>query len=445
MNRLVNLLVRIFLRWMPDAFVVAGLLTLLTFLLSVGVARYSVTDTLNSWGDSFWNLLTFTNQITLTLLFGYALANTPPVRRLLLRIAGLVRTPVSAYMMACFVTGLLALVSWGLSLIAAGILSRAIGETCRKKGIAVHYPLLVASAFSGFVIWHQGLSSSVALTLATPGHFLEDQVGLISISKTLFVPWNAGVVVVVLLTLPLVMAWLRPRQASEISEIPEHLMADEKAAPIEKETEEQTPAIRMERSLVLNLLLAGAGAYFLWTHFVVRGDGLTLNAFNFAFLIGGMLLAGSPIAYVRIIVDGGRVAAPFLLQYPFYAGIAGVMNDSGLARMVVDLFVSLSSASTLPFFGFLSGGVLNLFVPSGGGQWAVQGPIMMTAAQQLDADLARTAMAVALGDQWTNLIQPLALMPVLAIAMISLREIMAYCLLALFWTGLLFSAALLIF
>jgi short-chain fatty acids transporter len=206
-----------------------------------------------------------------------------------------------------------------------------------------------------------------------------------------------------------------------------------------------TPAERMEGSRALNLLVVAAGLAFLWSHFVARGDGLTLNVFNFGFLIAGMLLAGSLIRYVHVIVEGGRVAVPFLLQYPFYAGIAGVMADSGLADQVVQLFVSISSAATLPWFGLLSGGLLNLFIPSGGGQWAVQGPIMMEAALQLGADLPRVAMAVALGDQWTNLVQPLAIVPVITIARVPLREMMGYTFVALLYSGVVFSAALLLF
>ena len=160
--------------------------------------------------------------------------------------------------------------------------------------------------------------------------------------------------------------------------------------------------------------------------------------------LAGVLLAGSMVRYLRIVVGGGAVAAPFLLQYPFYAGIAAVMADSGLAKIVVDLFAQVSSSATLPFFAFLSSGVLNLFIPSGGGQWAVQGPIMMSAAVEVGADLPRTAMAVALGDQWTNLVQPLTIVPVLVIAQIELRKIMGYCFVALLWSGAIFSVALLV-
>ncbi len=445
MQRLLQFLVRIFLRYMPDAYVVAVVLTLLTFGLAITVAGYGPKETIESWGDSFWNLLAFTNQITLTLLLGYAFANTPPVRAALNRCAGLVRTPAAAYVVACLITGVCALLSWGLSLIAAGITCRALGASCRRRGVQVHYPLLVASAFSGFVIWHQGLSASIALTLATPGHFLEDSLGLIPIGETVFTAWNGVLILVVLATLPFVMAALRPRKASDIEPISEALAEEGDLTDSLASNPAETPAQHVERSIALNAVMVLCGLAFIWIHFIEREGGLTLNIFNFCFLVGGMVLAGSPLRYVEIIVSGGRIAAPFLLQYPFYSGIAGVMADSGLAQQLVDAFAAISTDATLPFFAFLSGGLLNLFVPSGGGQWAVQGPIMMSAAAEVGASLPRVAMGVALGDQWTNLIQPLAIIPVITIAGIPLRKVMGYTLVGLFWSGLLFSLALLFF
>ncbi len=440
MNRLLAFWVQLFIRWMPDAFAVAILLTLLTFALAMGVAGYSLLATVEAWGDGFWNLLTFTNQITLTLLFGYALANTPPMQRGLRAVAGWVNSPRSAYALACAATGVLALLSWGLSLVAAGIIARSIGAACREKGIRIHYPLLVASSFSGFVIWHQGITSSVGLAIATPGHFLEDQLGLIPTSQTLFTPWNLGVALCVLVLLPPFMAALRPRRASEIREMEPAETVE--ATPQDGEAP-RTPAERIEASWIPAALIVLAGAGYLALHFGGRGLGLELNILNFAFLFAGLTLAGSAVRYANIVIEGGRVGAPFLLQYPFYAGIAGVIASSGLARMVVDFFVSVSTPATLPLFAFFSAGLLNIFIPSGGGQWAVQGPLVMTAAQELGADLPRVAMAVALGDQWTNLVQPLVLMPVLAISGLGARDIMGYTFAALALTGAIFSLALL--
>jgi short-chain fatty acids transporter len=446
MNRFVDRFVRFFMRWIPDSFVIAIILTLVTFVLAVSVGDFGIKETVVSWGGGFWNLLKFTNQITLTLLFGYALANTSPVRRMLLHVAGWVNRPVSAYIMVSLVTGICALVSWGLALITAGIIARAVGEACRRKGVRVHYPLLVAASFSGFVVWHQGLSGSIGLTLATPGHFLENITGIIPIGETLFTTWNITLALVVLATMPFVMAALRPAD-SEVVEFPEELLSvnDTHADAAEIPAEDITPAVRLEQSGLLNYTIIFAGLVYLWIHFVEDGKGLTLDIFNFAFLFAGLALAGSPRKYLQIIIDGGRVASVFLLQYPFYAGVAAVMADSGLVAILVAFFVHAASAETLPLYSFLSGGLLNIFIPSGGGQWAVQGPIMMAAAQELGADLPRVAMAVALGDQWTNLIQPLTIVPVIAIAQVPLRAILGYCFFALVFSGCIFSAALYFF
>ena len=184
MNRFVQWIVRLFLRYIPDSFVVAAVLTLLTFLLATTVAGYSLGNTVLSWGDGFWNLLKFTNQDHSDSAVWLRVGQHATGAALAVFARwSFIRGPKMAYVAACLITGLAAMVSWGLSLIVAGISSRAIGEVCRTRGIKIHYPLLVASAFSGFVVWHQGLSSSIALTLATPDHFLQDQTGLIATSR----------------------------------------------------------------------------------------------------------------------------------------------------------------------------------------------------------------------------------------------------------------------
>ena len=169
--------------------------------------------------------------------------------------------------------------------------------------------------------------------------------------------------------------------------------------------------------------------------------GLNINIINFVFLILGIALSRSPLHYLNLIVGAARMAGPFLLQYPLYAGIAGLIADTGLARMVVDLFVQISTAQTLPITSFFSGAILNLFIPSGGGQWAIQGPIAMQSALELGADVPLTAMAVAFGDQWTNLIHPFLAIPVLAITGMHARDIMGYCAVAFLITGLIFLMA----
>lgn len=445
MNHLLNVVVRFFERWMPDSFVVAIVLTLLTFTLAIGTTDTSAWQAIGIWNDGLWSLLTFTNQIALTLLLGYALATTAVVRKLLLRIASRVRSARSAYMTVCIVTGIFALASWSLALVAAGIMSRAVGEACQRRGVRVHYPLLVASAFTGFIVWHQGLSGSIPLTLATPGHFLEAEIGIIPTSATLFTAWNLITVVAIMATLPWVMAWMHPKDDAAIQEMPAHLLqsSDTNTNPAADEpSSDLTPAERLERSRLLAVAVVVIGALALFTHFIERGNGLTLNAVNLALLTIGLCCAGTFRRYTRALIDGGAIVVPFLIQYPFYAAIAALIAHSGLAQSIVTMFTSVASADTLPLLGLLSAGLLNIFIPSGGAQWVVQGPIMIAAAQELGADPALTAMSVALGDQWTNLIQPLILLPVLTVASISVRSVMGYLFMAMLWAGVVFIAVM---
>jgi short-chain fatty acids transporter len=206
----------------------------------------------------------------------------------------------------------------------------------------------------------------------------------------------------------------------------------------------RTPAQILDNARILNLLIGAAGVVYLYFHFISRGGSLNLNIINFLFLIAGILLTRSPLHYVELVTHGGRTLGPILLQYPFYAGIMGMMLDTGLAKVMAGWFVAISTAQTLPFWSMISAGLINLFVPSGGGQWAVQGPVMIEAASELGADLPRVAMGVAIGDQWTNMIQPFWTIPALAIAGLGVRDIMGYTVIAFLWTGLIFAGGLLL-
>ena len=439
-----NTFVNFLNRWMPDSFVIAIVLSVFIFLMSVTLTDFTVTQTTQAWGDSIWNLLRFTNQIVLTLLLGHVLAHTAPVRALLMKAASFVTSPFSAYVLTCMVTFICTYISWGLGLVAGGLMARAVGEYCRRNEIVIHYPLLVACAYAGFVVFHQGITASIPLTIAETDHFLVDMIGTIPFTATAWSLWSIGIAVIMFLTLPFVMARLAPDR-QDCTPLPERLLnepAEETPKPDPEFHDATTPAARLENWRPLNFVFVAGAGFWLFNHFAENGLALELNVVNLIFLTLGLALAHSPVHFVQLVANAARIVGPFLIQYPLYAGIAGVMAASGLAQMLVNFFVGFSSPETLPFAAFFSAGVLNLFIPSGGGQWAVQGPIMMDAAVQLDADLALTAMAVALGDQWTNLIQPLVVIPILAIAGLHIRQIMGYMVIALAWTGLIFVSGI---
>lgn len=191
----------------------------------------------------------------------------------------------------------------------------------------------------------------------------------------------------------------------------------------------------------MSALIGLIGLVYIFMYFKDNGFALDLNIVNMIFLIAGIWLHGTPLNYVRAINEAVKGAGGIILQFPFYAGIMGMMTGEGaaeisLAGAISQGFVSISTETTFPLYTFLSAGVVNLFVPSGGGQWAVQAPIMMPAGDALGVSPAVTAMAIAWGDAWTNMIQPFWALPALGIAGLGARDIMGYCVITLFVTAI---------
>ena len=321
--------------------------------------------------------------------------------------------------------------------VAGALLAKEVA----KRVPTVDYPLLIASAYSGFVIWHAGLSGSIPLTLVTGAKFGEVTYQA-AITETIFHPMNIVMCCVILLVMPFVNYAMHPDRDHAIT-IDPTLLQDEE----DKTYEVKTPADKMEHSRILWIILVVAGFAYIIYYFATLEEGkniasaLNLNIVNFIFLFLGILLHGDLRRYVDAISDAAGGAAGVLLQFPFYAGIMGMMvvqNEAGvsLAGVISQFFVNISNNVTFPMLSFLAAGIVNFFVPSGGGQWAVQGPIMMPAGAELDIGAGRTAMAIAWGDQWTNMIQPFWALPALGIAKLSARDIMGYLVVVLLFVGL---------
>lgn len=423
-------------KYLPDPLVIAILLTAFTMLLAMVFQGSSPTDVVDYWGDGFWGLLEFTMQMTMVLLAGYILAKTPPVDRFLDLVTSKVSSPKVAIVAATLVGGIGSWLNWGFGLVMAGIIAQKLA--LNVKGL--HYPLAIASGYSGFAVYGIGLSGSVPLLLATPGNFVEDQVGLIPLSETIFSPYLLITNLVVLIALPIFNAMLHPKDPAEIKELDPTTVPVVDAHPID---DRKTIASRLNNSRIIGIGIGVIAMLFMVRYFI-NGGSLTLDTVNFLFLFLGILLFARPTAFLNAVNDGVKVVAGILIQYPFYAGIMGILSASGLAVAFANGFAAISSAETLPFWSYISGGLLNLLMPSGGGQFAVQGPVMLEAAAALGADPAATGVAVQIGDQWTNMVQPFWILPVLAISGLKLRDVMGYMVLILLMLGVIFAGSVLI-
>jgi short-chain fatty acids transporter len=429
-------------RWLPDPFVFAVLLTIITGVTSMLWVGASPAEVLTGWYEGFWMLLEFGMQIVLILVTGYAIALSPPVARLIDRLALKISRPGQVYLAVLIAGGLLNLVSWGWVVLAA-VLGRELA--IRVRG--VHYPFLIACAFFSSATWVTGLSSSIPLLLNTPGNFLIDA-GLlpttIPVSETLGSPLNLTVIAVWIVGGPLVMWFLRPRgEAIEIEALRSGA-APAKEITVAEEAEalrdpEPILSDRLNHSAVLQLFVVVMGLAYIVMHFARRGFDLNLNIMIFSFLIFGMMLHRTPICYVTAMARACSNISGIIFQYPFYAGIMGIMMATGLGKAIAVWMASFVTLKTLPFAAFLLGGVVNFSIPSAGGEWAVIGPPLVEAvreltgtvgAAELNRHVGRVAMAVAYGESLTNLLQPFFLLTVLPVMgagiRIQARDIVGY-------------------
>lgn len=425
-------------RWLPDPFLFAIILTIVVFVAAMLGTAQSPIDMVNAWGNSkgFWGLLEFSMQMALVLVLGSAMASAKVCKKVLGSIASTAKNKKSAIIITTFVSVICCWLNWGFGLIAGTLLAKEVARRIRD----VDYRLLVASAYSGFVIWHAGLSGSIPLTISQ-GYTIGKDTYTASNAETIFHPMNLIMVVTILLLLPLINYAMHPDAEHTVTVDPA-LLVDEK----ERTYTVNTPAEKIEHNKVLWVITWLLGLSYIVYYFVTsiqKGEGinLTLNIVNMLFLSLGIILHGDLRKYVDAITDAASGAAGILLQFPFYAGIMGLMvaqnpeTGISLAGIISDFFVSVSNNVTFPMFTFLSAGIVNFFVPSGGGQWAVQGPIIMPAATAMDIEAGRAAMGIAWGDQWTNMIQPFWALPALGIAGLSAKDIMGYLVIVTLFVG----------
>jgi short-chain fatty acids transporter len=434
LQRVTSMSVRLVERWLPDPFVLVLLLTLLVFAAGMLVEGQTPVAMIEHWGNGFWSLLQFSMQMVLILITGWVLATTVFFRRILEAIAKLAGTPGQAIVLVSLVSLVASWINWGFGLVIGAMFARQLARSVA----GVDYRLLIASAYSGFVIWHGGLSGSVPLTIATAKHFLADKMGVIGTGTTLFSTYNLAIVLALFITVPILNRLMMPRPENAVTVDP--ALLEEKVPSSDAATD--TPAARLENSILLSQSVGIMGAVFTAYYFLATEGSINLNIVNFMFLFLGIILHGRPVRFLAAVNDAARGASGIIVQFPFYAGLMGMIVGSGLAATLSNLFIAVSSETTLPLFAFLSAGLVNIFVPSGGGQWAVQGPIMVEAATNLGADIARVSMAVAWGDAWTNLIQPFWALPALAIAGLRAKDIMGYCLITLVMSGFIIGIGL---
>lgn len=421
--------------YLPDAYVFALILTFVTFLSGCIFMGKTPVEMAIFWGDGLSLLFSFAMQMALILVFGFTLAKTYVVHNLLNKIASVCKSQVHASLMLTFVSALACYINWGFGLIVSALLAVQIARKLKE----VNYGLLIANAYSGFLVWHGGLSGSIPLKLTNPDDSIKAILGKskVALAETIYSGFNLTILfttlVVLLLINGLMAKFSKEKQTIEFSEINFNL---------DKPTS-QNFAQRLENSRILNFTLVTLGMLYLFTQ--ISTSGMNLNTMIFLFMILGMIFHGTSKYFLDSFNDSVKDCSGILLQFPFYAGIMAMMSGSGLAQAMSEFFVSISSENTFLFFTYLSAGVVNFFVPSGGGQWALQAPIILPAARSLGVDLTNASMSIAWGDAWTNMVQPFWAIPILSAAKCDLKQMMTYSVLVFIFIGLATSLILLLY
>jgi len=419
-------------RWIPDSWVVCMILTVIAILLAIFGAGAKLDETVLAWGDGMWTLLELAMQFTIAMVAASACVSSPPVFKLLDRLAKLPNEerPLQAVALVAIYSLFTAYINWAFCLIASAMFVPFVARKNPKTDIRV----LIASAYLGMgTVWHGGLSGSAPLILATPGNpLVEPSIGnpivdrLLPVTETLFIPFNLIYLVLIGTVGLITVLAIHPRQNVRTLTREEIDQIMPTAPQVNRNW--NSPADWMEGFRGWILLAAILIGYPLGYSLVTKGFGATwtINAYNMVFLIGALVLQGRPANLVRAITKGSTTAAGIILQFPFYAGIFGVINNTGLGIWLGELFVQLATTETYPMIVYLYSGFMNLFVPSAGSKWLIEAPYLLPAAKELGVSVTTTVLAYAYGDSTTNLIQPFWAIPILTITRLRFGDVLGY-------------------
>ncbi|MEJ6660851.1 MAG: TIGR00366 family protein [Bacteroidia bacterium] len=438
-----------FRRILPSPFSIAILLTLFTLILTLFISDKSPAILLFDWQEGLWSssLLAFAFQMMLMLVLGHTLALSSFFDKLISWLVKPITTTAKAAAIVTFATIIIAFINWGLGLIFGAILARKLGESFTRKQLPLNYPLIGAAGYVGLMVWHGGLSGSALTKVAESGHLqvISKNASLpeaIYYGDTVFSSMNISAFLLLLVLIPLTFYYLGTRVRSQIPEI--------KTAFINTlENKNLEGAERIDQSQIfsktIGILLVAFAAFLALSYEGPSLGFITPNYINFSLLALCLLLHSSFTSFLSAVEDAITGSSGILIQFPLYFGILALMQSGGLIELVSNWFIEVSNTATLPLFTFFSAGLVNIFVPSGGGQWAIQGPIILEAATKLGVPLPKMILALAYGDQLTNMLQPFWALPLLSITGLKAKDILPYTLVLFLLGFLIFVGVLLLF
>lgn len=434
---------KLFEKYMPDAFVFAMLLTLITGFIAFVWLDASPMDIIKGWYDGFYSLLEFGMQIVLIIITGFAIALSPIVNKGIDRLTNYIKTPRQVYFFVVFIGTLLSLVSFGWIVITC-VLARELA--IRIKG--VNYPFLVACVYFSGGSWVAGLSSSIPLLLGTENNYLIEAgilTDIIPTSLTLGSNLSLAMMALYVLFAPLMIVFLIPKKKN-IKQLED--MLEDKTVKNELSIKDEAFSLnlsyksvsdRLNNGVILLICIVLMGLTYIIYHFYTNGFQLNFNIMIFIFLMFGLALHKTPMRYVIAMKRSSSNVSGILYQYPFYAGIMGIMLYTGLGEKLAEVMASVATIETYPFFAYVTGGIINFAIPSAGGEFAVVGPSIINAVKvigeglptnEVTSMISRASLSIAYGESLSNVLQPFYLLLVFPIMgsgiKIQARDVMGY-------------------
>ncbi len=449
---IVKLIEKIFRNFFPSPFTIAIFLTITIMILSFFLSSESIKNIVYGWEKGLWNsgLLSFTTQMMLMLVLGHSVALTKVASKSISFITKYCNnTPTAAALVALF-SILVSFLNWGLGLIFGAILARKVGENSMKKNMKINYPLIGAAGYCGLMVWHGGMSGSAPLKIAEPNHFQEiiNNDKLINIlpdninfSNTVFSSMNIFNSLLIIVIIPIIFMLI-----GKISKNEKKLNLKIKSIVTKTKTK-KTLAEKIDSSGFMGTLIGGCLILISIEKIIYSSsfDFINPNYINFTLLGLALFLHSNIDSFLKSISLAIKGVSGILIQFPLYFGIMGIMTSTGLVSVFSDFFVTISTEFTYPIYTMISAGIVNIFVPSGGGQWAVQAPIILEAAYELGVSFEKTIMAFIYGDQLTNMLQPFWALPLLGITGLKARQILPYTMLIMIVGFFIFLISIVLF
>jgi short-chain fatty acids transporter len=413
----------------PDAITASVILLLALAVVALALGN-SGSQVMDAYYRGLWMLLPFTMQMTLIIVLSSALASTPFFRRVVVTLSALPKTANQMIALAVLLTGAAAYAYWGLGITLSPVIAVYFAREAERKGIDIDFPFLLAVVAGANALWQFGLSASAPLLMATPGHFLEKSIGILPLSTTIWSP--AAIIQEVTFTVALILiaCWLMPKRCRPISFFPESMKVVE--APTVAEPPALTASERLERKPYLTLVLCGVLVAWLWRHFLGKELSLDINSLNTTLLLASLLLHRNFRSFAAALEKAVVSAWPVIVLYHLYAGLAGLIQFTNVGEQLAGMAAAVSNRYTYPLLTASIATVFAFFIPSSGGQWAIQGFITTKSATAVGVSMQRGLLAMSVGDHMGNLTSPFWYVVIAGIARVDFRVFFGY--------GLLFAA-----